>query len=483
MGELPSAIIENPPLHRRRWVRKLAITIAVVAAALVARKAWHAAWRSDSNKQLEKAQDRARNNVGKGLDAMFDQQLDSDSNALKFDGQLEFASSLDVRDYDCAKGIDAAFAEALGKDVVSVSTSEWIGDAPRLRVVASFTPTDQVFQLPHSNKGYAGLRMSADVNFLGNAFHVDVKPADRVEFSHMRDPVPFDANDDSLVASGLVQGTCQQLGYAILERLTTWKRPVPEKRDPVKECERGFDCRDNAEQVATKDPAAATKMYQSACRDNDEEACLRGADLQLQLAKGHDDHYMAARVLLENACMSELARTCAAAGRVILTPAPGTPESDYEVNEALPFLVRGCDLGDRDACSTTAQVVKHSKFAEAAPLFTGATSARSKTYGSIFALHWGQWTTIDPGQPTLWVTKEPVHPDGDTLVTRFERRALPNGLVIPDNVDVVYAVAHKATGEPCQRCNPSGRLVSIYSMPSIDCVCVLAPTTAAVRRR
>jgi hypothetical protein len=475
MADLPPAIIENPPLHRRPWVRKLGIAIAVVAGFLVAKKLWHAAWRSDSNKQLEKAQDEARKHVGNGLDQMFEDQLDNDDDGLILDAKFDVARTPDVTDTACENGLTAAFDEALGKNVVVVTTADWKGHAPHLGVTATFTPTDQVFQLPHSDKTYAGLSMSADVKFLGKTFHVDVKPADEFEFSYVRDPIPLGGIDDFQIRSGIAQGACQQLGYAILEKVTTWRRPATKPRDPVKDCENGFGCGDNADQVAAKDPAAAAKMYRAACDDKDQDACIHAADLELSLAKGHDDHYVRAEFDLEMACSRDLAKTCAAAARILVTPTAGRPADDYDRDKALPLLLRGCDLGDADACTAAVPVVKQTKrFAEAAPLFTGAKSARSKIYGSIFALKWGQWTAIDPGQPTLWVTKEPAHPDDTTLVRRFDRSELPKGLAIPDNVDVVYAIARKEMGDVCTVCKPSGGGDSAFSFRSLDCVCVIA---------
>lgn len=477
MAELPHAIIDNPPLHRRPWVRKLGIGVAIVIGLVVAKKAWHAIWRSDSNKALEKAQDAARERIGPGLDAMFEAELDNDDNTLLLEPKFDITRAPDVSDVACENGLTAAFDQALGKGVVVVSTRDWKGSAPHLGVTATFTPTDQVFQLPHSDKTFNGLAMSADVKFLGKSFHVDVKPAEEFEFSYVSGPVLMGQGiDDYQVKSGIVQGTCQQLGYAILEKMTTWKRPAAKPRDPVKDCEHGFGCADNADTVAAKDPAAAAKMYQAACDDKDQDACIRAADLELSIAKGHDDHYAAAEVGLEMACSArDLAKTCAAAARVILTTADGKPPADYDRDRALPLLLRGCDLGDAAACTAAAPIVKQMKsFAEAAPLFTGASTARSKTYGSIFALKWGQWTTFDQGQPTLWVTKEPAHPADDVLVTRFERSELPKGLSIPDNVDVVYAIARKAGGDRCNGCKPSGGGDSAFAFRSLDCVCVIA---------
>jgi len=67
-------------------------------------------------------------------------------------------------------------------------------------------------------------------------------------------------------------------------------------------------------------------------------------------------------------------------------------------------------------------------------------------------------------------TKEPAHADANTLVMRFDRSELPKGLAIPDNVDVVYAIASKTIGDRCTVCKPSGG----SSFRAIDCVCVIA---------
>ena len=209
-------------------------------------------------------------------------------------------------------------------------------------------------------------------------------------------------------------------------------------------------------------------MYLAAGGDHDEAGCLRAAELAV--SGSHDDR-ISAEFQLEMACAGDLAKTCAATARVLLAPTPDKPTSDYEREKALPLLLRGCDLGDPEACTAALPLVKQSKeVAEAATLLAGATSARSKIYGSIFALKWGQWTSLDRGQATLWVTKEPAHADANTLVMRFDRSELPKGLAIPDNVDVVYAIASKTIGDRCTVCKPSGG----SSFRAIDCVCVIA---------
>src|SRR3569623_1972223 len=105
MAELPQAIIVNPPLHRRPWVRKIAIAIAIVIGLFVAKKAWHAIWRSDSSKELEKLQDQARERVGPGRDSMFEAQLDNDDNTLVHEAKLDVSRTPDANAVACEHGL------------------------------------------------------------------------------------------------------------------------------------------------------------------------------------------------------------------------------------------------------------------------------------------------------------------------------------------------------------------------------------------
>src|SRR3569832_444466 len=130
MAELPQALIDNPPLHRRPWVRKLGIAGVIVIGLFVAKMAWHAIWRSDSNKELEKLQDQARERVGPGLDSMFEAQLDNDDNTLVLEAQLDVSRAPDANDVACENGLTAAFEAAVGKGVVVVGGRGWKGGAP-----------------------------------------------------------------------------------------------------------------------------------------------------------------------------------------------------------------------------------------------------------------------------------------------------------------------------------------------------------------
>jgi hypothetical protein len=187
-----------------------------------------------------------------------------------------------------------------------------------------------------------------------------------------------------------------------------------------------------------------------------------------------------ARVALEMACQRDLAHACTGAAQVsLIADEAGTPPSDYQRREALPFALRACDLGDRDACTLAAPLVKNTPYAEAAPLLGGAKSVASKQMGTLFAFRWGQWTKMDRGQPTLWGTKRPSKLPEGAIVRELGAATLPRGIVPPPGVETVYALAldggHGGYDAPCDHCNPSGGGGSIYSMRSLDCVCAVSP--------
>lgn len=487
---IPPAIVESPrPPHRPTPARATAIrkliAVAVIASASFACWRLIKSWlRSETSKQLEARQDRARAKIGNGLDELFERQLDVEDTTVELVAHLEVAAELG-RGYDavhCGWGLDEAFEEALGPGVVTFSTpgGRW-KPAASLVVRAKLTPSGQRFQLPHASEAYPGIRMSADMTMLGRDVHADVQPAADIEFKHLQPALSFAKVSASDVAGGILQGTCKQAGYALLEALTTWKRPPPPPRaDPVAECERGFRCRDNAEMLEATDRATAAKLYAEACVHDDEAACLRSAELEVELSRGSDEHRAQARVLLEMACARDLAGACAGAGRIALLPLePGKPPSDWQRHEALVLYLRACDLGVRDACAAAAPLLEGTAFAEAAPLLTGAASVRSRTLGTIFALRWGQWTKRDRGQPTAWLTSQPPRvPDG-AIVTPFEVGKLPPGVIAPAGATTVYAVAlrgsHGGHDDRCHRCMPSGGGDGMFAMRSFDCVCALAP--------
>jgi hypothetical protein len=326
--------------------------------------------------------------------------------------------------------------------------------------------------------------MTADVTFMGRHIHADVQPGDEVEFKRYQLGISFDGPSASDVAGGIMQGTCRQVGYAVLEAMTNWKRPAPPPPpDPETECKRGFHCRENAIALESKDPAKAARLYKNACRNDDEGSCLRAAELEMSLAKpGGDDHRAAAEVLLDMACSRDLARTCTAAARLKLVPLePSEPASDDTRREALALNVRACDLGDREGCTAAIPLLANTPFAGTGSLLDGAATVKSKTLGTVFALHWGQWSQFDSGQATAWVTSMPTHVPEGAIVTPFSNDRIPDGIAPPSGVSAVYAVALQSRGDRCNRCMPSGGGGSPFSMRSMSCVCAIAPKVADQR--
>ena len=483
--EVPRAQVANVPVpfHRRPGVRTL---VAVVALGGVGFAGWRLlknAMRSDENKRLEVRQNQARARVGHGLDRLFERELDKDINQIELLAKFHLDPEL-VGTYDvvyCAKGLQEAFEEALGPDVVKVSTTSMHEDPDLLLDLrGDLSPTGHNFVLPHSSAPYPGIKLVADMKLVGKTVHVEVEPASDIQFEYTRySSFSTDGATANEINGGILQSTCSQAGYVLLEQLTTFKRPAPAKpSSPVEDCERGFNCRENADALADRDPKTAEKLYAEACEHRDVAACTRLTSLVRDTPTGID--LGLARVTLEMACQQEVAVACAGGAEVALIPSEaGKPPTDWQRREALVLALRACDLGDRDACSAAAPLVKKTAYAEAAPLLTGASTVASKRMGTIFGLHWGQWTKMDRGQPTLWVTKRPRLPD-NAIVREFARSELPHGIVAPSDVETIYAVALNGGGGgdydgPCDQCKPSGGGDSIYSMRNFDCVCALVP--------
>ncbi|MEO7093732.1 MAG: hypothetical protein ABI175_10810, partial [Polyangiales bacterium] len=124
-------------------------------------------------------------------------------------------------------------------------------------------------------------------------------------------------------------------------------------------------------------------------------------------------------------------------------------------------------------------LVKGTPFAEAAKLLLDGKPVVTKRMGTLFAFRWGQWTKMDNGQPTLWVTRRPSNPPAGGVVREFAVGDLPRGVVAPPGVETVYAVAlrggHGEYDTTCDRCNSSAKGTSIYAMRALDCVCAIGP--------
>jgi hypothetical protein len=442
MHDIPAAIVESarPPL--RPAFRKAIIVAVIAVAGGVGWQLLGRSLRSDASKELEARQDRARASVGSALDALFAHQLDVGSTSI------ELAMRLDGGDTQpgytaahCSTGFDRAFSEALGPGVVSFSTVA-IAPVPssRLVIAAKAVWTGHQFRIPSTNVGYAGIEMHADMTFLGRTVHADVVPVADAQFEQYELGISLAGASTTDVDADVIQRTCRQAAYSLLEALTTWKRPAPPPRpDPVKECDDGFHCVDNAEVLEASDRVTAARLYATACDRDDGEACLRGADLEIELSKGKGDHRARAHAMLDIACDKQLANTCAAAGRIALVPvAPGEPVSQPQRHESLVYDLRGCDIGARSACGAAAELLDNTPFADAAALLLGSEWTASRTFGTIFAFRPGEWAKRGP--PTIWATRSPTPVPEGAIVTPVAADHVPAGIDVPEGANTVYAV-------------------------------------------
>lgn len=471
MSNLPPATVRDARRERLAMLRKLATVVVVLGICFVSCRMWKQFWRSTSSKELEARQDKARARVGHGLDELFERMLDDESSILDLAATFDIARDLGTGydPSDCALGLSAAFEEALGPDVIGFSALG-IGPESRAKLVmtAKITPSGSRFQLPHSQASFPGIAMTADLKLLGRSLHVETSPTGTLEFKRFRlASMPFEEMTASDVAGGIMQGTCQDLGHALLEQLTTWKRPKPKQADPLEACTQGFHCRENAEALEATDPAVAATLYDEACQHDDETSCARLAALALASAK--PNNLSQANVSVEMACSRELPIACEALGKL---------ESARSASvRALLGYLRACDLGLASACTAAVPLLADTPFAAAASVLTTGHPVTTKL-GTVFALHWGQWTKWDRGQPTAWVSKLPAQLPAGAFATTFEPGKIPAGITPPPGTDTVYAVAFEGGSKPddrCLGCRPSGGYGDRYRMPAFDCVCVLAP--------
>ncbi|CAN5890774.1 hypothetical protein BH11MYX2_BH11MYX2_09190 [soil metagenome] len=491
MSELPSATVANPqpPFHQRPGIRLVVRVVLIVAACAVGWKLFKRFTRPEESKELAVRQDKARAQIGKAFDDLFDDQLNAGSSDVKIESRFELSGGLDesyANPRSCAKGFDDAFKEALGPDVVTFTTSDYGKTSGDLSFTGKITPHGTGFQLPNSPTVYKGIAISGDIKFLGKKVHVEITPPDDIQFDFST--YGFDLMNHgpsaSDVAAGILQGSCKEAALTALEKMTPWERPPPpEKRDPVKDCEQGFHCRENAEQLEETDKATASKLYLKACENHDDEACTRAADLAIAAKKpGTElDSMGAIGIALEMNCHTEIVSACAGAGRIAMVSDDDKPVSEYRRREALVSFIRGCDLGDANACAAAATVVQGTPFADAGPILAGEKdTVVSKKLGTVFALHWGQWHQMDNGQPTIWTTTKPPAPPKGAYVASFSGDTIPAAIHPPEGVTAVWAVSLDGShggdyDHECVACRTNEHGDSPWSMVPLDCICALAP--------
>ncbi|HEY4181419.1 MAG TPA: hypothetical protein VGM90_31450 [Kofleriaceae bacterium] len=493
MSELPSATVANakPPFYQRAGFRTVVKVALIVAACAVGWKLFKRFTRPESSKELAVRQDKARKIVGKAFDKLFDDQLDDGKTDVKIESRFKLEGGLGesyASETGCAKGFTDAFKDALGPDVVTFTSTSWKDASNTLTFTGTVSPHGSGFQLPNSPTVYQGIGISGDIEFLGKKVHVDITPPDDIQFDYSTYGFSLDSHgpSESDVAAGILQGSCKEAGLELLEHMTPWLRPEPEKRDPVKECEQGFHCQENAAALAATDKPKAARMFLKACDNHEDDACIRAADLAIEARKpGTEmDSMGAIGIALEMDCHMEIVSACSGAGRIALTPEKdGDEPSDYRRQQALLSFLRGCDLGDPDQCTAAAPLVKGTPFADAQLILSGEKqTVVSKKLGTVFGLHWGQWHQIDNGQPTIWTTTKPPAPPKDAMVTTFSDDKIPDAIHPPAGIRTVYAIALRGGGgeydRECTACQPNLHGHGPFDLAPVSCVCALSPVPA-----
>lgn len=103
------------------------------------------------------------------------------------------------------------------------------------------------------------------------------------------------------------------------------------------------------------DPAKAQSFFDKACALGSAEGCVSLGVRLVNGSAGAPD-LGKARKLFEKACTASNAEACRRLGDVIAFPrAPATPAT---AADALPFMKRACELGDREGC-TFVNVLQH----------------------------------------------------------------------------------------------------------------------------
>ena len=460
-----------------RWMwNRIPIAIAVVVIAVIGWKLVKPLLRSEETKRLMKHHAQIRERLGDGLDPLFAEQVDAGDSRVQLRGKFQIGDDLvGYTGAGCAAGFDAAFKDVLGEGVVRVVGPSFDAQGiPKLELTAKLTAGESTFQKQSSQESFPSVALVGDIELGGVTAHVDVKPPDQLDIHYETYGTSILGHRSATldeIRNGIVEGTCQEAGYALLEAVTTWRRPEPKPaKDPVDACKEGFHCREAADALLTKDPAKASDLYTRACISaGDDEACLLAASLVTP-----DGDYGEARAMLEVGCSGRRIAPCVAAATVALIPRhSGEPITDYERRNALRDFLRACDRGLAEACPLAGALLEGTPFAEAAKLPGTQKSVASKRFGTILALRWGQTTNLDRGQAIAWVTRRPRPMNAQTVIREFPVAELPAEIVAPPGLRTVYAVAlERGFGDLCTACNPDQESRG-YVMAPTQCICAL----------
>jgi len=441
------------------------------------------------------------------------------------------------KQWSCPRGISEAFAELTGSDVIAFDGSvvDW---QPQLRMRWTTRASGTGYVEPHSRRIYPGITIEGELELLGRASTIakatfTVSPPSDIQFTTYGLGNPFGGGNDPELASALGSSACKQAAFVLIEQLTGWKpppKPVPGLDDRVTRCGKrdGNACYGAA--VAYRDgvgvpadPARAAKLFEDGCNTgslDSARACVEGAALLLELERTRPqkpgslrvkgEARSSARFMLRKGCEAHDPTACERAGALQLAPRPGGAVArPSDVDEALLWLVRGCDLGSREACQLASTTLanpgvqgtrthagalalarracagepacpgadRHAKAAATDAAVFGVPLAKDR----VFDIRWGDWYRGDEGQLVAWIASasEPtaVRARLSGLYSRTRVYAvdeLPFGPQPPPNTRTVWAViAGSPRADTDQACNTECKTGEAYEMMYIHgCVCL-----------
>ena len=234
MTEVPEAFVKRrlrPPPGSANTVR-LWIGVAIIAGTgFACWKMLRPWWRGESGQRAD-AYDRelaaARDRIGPGLDSLLD-RLSSDARSVDLRAVITSDPALPASysERGCDTGFDDAFALALGdRGLVQFSSLGTSHDAT-LQLVAKLSPSGVTYRLPGSDRPYPGIKMHAELELDDARLTVDVQPPDDLEFTHYRLAYDTSPLDEGEVTRGIVQATCREAAFSLIEAMTRWRRPLP----------------------------------------------------------------------------------------------------------------------------------------------------------------------------------------------------------------------------------------------------------------
>ena len=311
----------------------------------------------------------------------------------------------------CGNGIDEAFQEAVGSQVIYVSYEKVAPPLPHIEAKYSVGPGAGRFAAKNGRRIYPAVHITGSLDLvtasgtLATIAMDDEPPAD-IKFSTSSFSAAFEGGQDDDVAYALVQATCKRAGYRLVDKLIGWKpaaAPTEPREDGeasgaalVSACEAAPTSKDcllagralaRGEAGLPVDRKRAFAMFDKGCAADgmeageacDELGLLAADDATKLTGMAAIDLLATARARTDMACSRDQPAACARRGYLSLEPGEDhKPPSAYSTREAFDYLVRACMLKRPDACERASELASAPGLAEmplwgaAAPLMARA---------------------------------------------------------------------------------------------------------------